>query len=64
MVRYVGWGGIPQIFSPASNWQAENVELTSLLTDEEFRAARASTLNAHYTSTTIIARMYSGLERL
>ncbi|HEY3914415.1 MAG TPA: DEAD/DEAH box helicase family protein, partial [Verrucomicrobiae bacterium] len=64
LVRYVGWGGIPQIFSPASDWQAENVELTSLLTDEEFRAARASTLNAHYTSTTIIARMYSGLERL
>lgn len=60
----MGWGGIPQIFSPASDWQSENLEFTSLLSAEEFRAARASTLNAHYTSTTIIAALYGGVERL
>lgn len=63
LVKYVGWGGIPQIFSPASDWQAENQQLSSLLTDEEFRFARASTLNAHYTSDKIIRAMYAALER-
>jgi N12 class adenine-specific DNA methylase len=63
LVRYVGWGGIPQIFSPASDWQTENQELTSLLSEEEFRAARASTLNAHYTSAKVIHGMYAALNR-
>jgi N12 class adenine-specific DNA methylase/SAM-dependent methyltransferase len=64
LVRYVGWGGIPQIFSPATDWQAENEELTSLLTESEFRAARASTLNAHYTSALVIRGMYAALDRI
>jgi N12 class adenine-specific DNA methylase len=64
LVRYVGWGGIPQVFSPGTDWQAENQELSQLLTEEEFRAARASTLNAHYTSAKVIRGMYAALERL
>src|SRR5665213_1741880 len=64
LVRYVGWGGLSQIFSPATEWQAENLELSNLLSEEEFRAARASTLNAHYTSGEVIHGMYAALERL
>jgi hypothetical protein len=64
LVRYVGWGGLSQIFSPSSDWQAENLELSNLLSDDEFRAARASTLNAHYTSGEVIHGMYAALERL
>ncbi len=64
LVRYVGWGGLPQIFSPATEWQAENLELSNLLSENEFRAARASTLNAHYTSSEVIHGMYAALERL
>ncbi len=64
LVRYVGWGGLPQIFSPATDWQAENEELSSLLTNEEFRAARATTLNAHYTAAPVVRGMYAALERL
>ncbi|MDE3100487.1 MAG: hypothetical protein KGJ88_13545, partial [Verrucomicrobiota bacterium] len=64
LVRYVGWGGLPQIFNPATDWQAESKELASLLSKEEFRAARASTLNAHYTSGEVIQAMYAALERL
>ena len=64
LVRYVGWGGLPQIFSPSTDWQAENLELSNLLSDDEFRAARASTLNAHYTSGEVIHGMYAALERL
>jgi hypothetical protein len=50
-VKYVGWGGIPQVFaSPLpSEWKSEGEELKALLTSDEFEAARASTLNAHYT---------------
>jgi N12 class adenine-specific DNA methylase len=64
LVRYVGWGGLPQVFSPATDWQAENVELASLLSEEEFRAARATTLNAHYTAGAVVKGMYAALERL
>ena len=64
LVRYVGWGGLPQIFSPGTDWQAENRELSKLLSEEEFRLARASTLNAHYTSGEVIGAMYSALTRL
>jgi N12 class adenine-specific DNA methylase len=63
LVRYVGWGGLSQIFSPATDWQKENLELSSLLSEEEFRAARASTLNAHYTSGDVIQAMYAAAER-
>ena len=65
LVRYVGWGGLPQVFSPATDWQAENVELASLLSEDEFRAARATTLNAHYSAGAVVKGMYaSALERL
>src|SRR5580704_6793215 len=64
LVRYVGWGGLPQVFSPATDWQAENEELASLLSEDEFRAARATTLNAHYTSSAVVKGMYAALERL
>ncbi|MGH7972146.1 MAG: hypothetical protein ACREIC_25815, partial [Limisphaerales bacterium] len=64
LVRYVGWGGLPQVFSPATDWQAENTELASLLSEDEFRAARATTLNAHYTSGPVVKGMYAALERL
>jgi N12 class adenine-specific DNA methylase len=64
LVRYVGWGGLPQVFSPATDWQAENAELASLLSEDEFRAARATTLNAHYTSGAVVKGMYTALGRL
>ncbi|HEX3856106.1 MAG TPA: methyltransferase domain-containing protein, partial [Verrucomicrobiae bacterium] len=64
LARYVGWGGLPQIFSSSGDWQTESKQLSKLLSEEEFRAARASTLNAHYTSGEIIHAMYSTLTRL
>lgn len=63
--RYVGWGGIPQAFdADRDGWQKEYAELKELLTPEEYEMARASTLNAHYTSPTVIKAMYTALERL
>ena len=63
--RYVGWGGLPQAFdAEAQGWAKEYTELKSLLTPEEYDSARASTLNAHYTSPTVIKAMYETLERL
>ncbi len=66
LVKYVGWGGIPQVFaySGADDWQAERDRLKALLTTEDFEAARASTLNAHYTSPTVIRGIYAAVERL
>lgn len=64
LVRYVGWGGLPQVFNPASDWQNEAKELTALLSKQEFKLARASTLNAHYTSGEVVSAMYSALDRL
>ena len=66
LVRYVGWGGIPQVFaSPASaEWRAESAELKALLMPGEFEAARASTLNAHYTSAVVVSAMYDALDRI
>ena len=65
LVRYVGWGGLPQVFDDRNpKWKTERVQLRQLLTDAEFRSARATTLNAHYTSPTIIQAMYAALERL
>jgi len=63
--RYVGWGGIQQAFDEnAQGWQKEFAELRELLTPDEYDAARASTLNAHYTSPVVIEAMYETLERL
>ena len=63
--RYVGWGGIPQAFDPGNaSWDSEFRELVDLLTDEEYELARASTLNAHYTSPTVIKAMYQALEQM
>ncbi len=63
--RYVGWGGLADAFDPEkSAWTAEHEELKSLLTEEEYTAARASTLNAHYTSPTVIRAMYETIGRM
>jgi hypothetical protein len=63
LVRYVGWGGLPQVFdSLNSQWEKEREQLESLLTEDELDSARASTLNAHYTAPVVIQSMYSALE--
>ena len=60
--RYVGWGGIPQVFDENNaEWSKEYAELQSLLTADEYKEARASTLNAFYTSPTVIKAMYEAL---
>ena len=60
--RYVGWGGIPDAFDPdKAEWSAEYQELKSLLTDSEYKSARASTLNAHYTSPLVIKAIYEAI---
>ena len=63
--RYVGWGGIPQAFEEKnSSWTNEYLELKNTLSSEEYSAARASTLNAFYTSPTVIRSMYEALENM
>src|SRR5699024_9509864 len=63
--RYVGWGGVADAFDPDKPaWDAEYSELKELLTPEEYAAARASTLNAHYTSPTVIRAMYAAVEQM
>ncbi len=60
--KYVGWGGIPQAFDPDNaSWAKEYTELVSVLTTEEYEMARASTLNAHYTSPTVIKAIYEAV---
>ena len=60
--RYVGWGGIPQAFEERNSaWAEEYTQLKEVLTPEEYSAARASTLNAFYTSPTVIKAMYEAL---
>ena len=60
--RYVGWGGIPQAFDENNaDWSKEYAELQSLLTADEYKESRASTLNAFYTSPTVIKAMYEAL---
>lgn len=57
--RYVGWGGLADTFDPGKeSWHSEYVQLKELLTPEEYAAARGSTLNAHYTSPTVIQTIY------
>jgi N12 class adenine-specific DNA methylase len=66
LVKYVGWGGIPQAFAEygAKERQSERDRLKALLTPEQYEAARASTLNAHYTSPTVIGGIYDAVQRL
>ena len=65
LARYVGWGGVADAFDATKDtWQHEFAELQTLLTDEEYRSARESVLNAHYTSPTVIKAMYEALERM
>ena len=63
--RYVGWGGIPQAFDPDdSKWAKEYAELKELLTPEEYKSARSTVVNAHYTSPTVIKAMYQAVENM
>ena len=60
--RYVGWGGVPDAFDPDNeSWSKEYAQLKELLTPEEYAAARGSTLNAHYTSPTVIRAIYEAI---
>ena len=63
--QYVGWGGLADAFGPdKAGWRAEYDELKGVLTPEEYAAARASTLNAHYTSPTVIRAIYDAVENM
>ena len=63
--QYVGWGGLADAFDPnKENWSAEYTQLKGLLSEDEYAAARASTLNAHYTSPTVIRGIYDAVERM
>lgn len=63
--RYVGWGGLADAFDETKSvWETEYLELKTVLTPEEYAAARASTLNAHYTQPIVIESMYQVLENL
>ena len=65
LAQYVGWGGLPDVFDPdKGNWAKEYTELKGLLSEEEYVAARASTLNAHYTSPVVIHSIYDAVERM
>jgi len=65
LARYVGWGGLADAFDPEKeNWRKEYAELKELLTPEEYAAARSSTLNAHYTSPTVIQAIYDAVENM
>ena len=63
--QYVGWGGLADAFDPdKSSWAQEYTELKGLLSEEEYKAARGSVLNAHYTSPTVIRAIYDAVERM
>ena len=63
--QYVGWGGLADAFDPGKDsWAKEYVELKGLLSEDEYAAARSSTLNAHYTSPTVIRGIYDAVERM
>ena len=63
--RYVGWGGLADAFDPdKDSWAKEYKELKGLLSEDEYAAARASTLNAHYTSPTVIRAIYDAVEQM
>ena len=63
--QYVGWGGLADAFDPGKDsWAKEYAELKGLLSEDEYSAARSSTLNAHYTSPTVIRGIYDAVERM
>ena len=63
--RYVGWGGLADAFDEKKDsWATEYLELKTVLTPEEYAAARSSTLNAHYTSPTVIQAIYDAVEQM
>lgn len=65
LVKYVGWGGIPQIFDEKNKqWSSRHNKLKELLTDSEYRSAKASVLNAHYTHPAVIRGIWSGIQKM
>ena len=63
--QYVGWGGLPDAFDDKKDsWAKEYTELKGLLSEEEYATARASTLNAHYTSPVVMRSIYDAVERM
>ena len=65
LAQYVGWGGLSDAFDPdKDSWAKEYAELKGLLSEDEYAAARSSTLNAHYTSPTVIRGIYDAVERM
>ena len=67
LVKYVGWGGLPQVFATteeAPQWKAEQEEIKALLSPDEFSSARATVLNAHYTPPEVVRGMYAAVQRL
>lgn len=65
LVKYVGWGGMPQAFDEGNRkWVDEYREIKDLFGDEEYRAARASTPNAHYTSPQVVGAMWDAVRRM
>ncbi|GHT83982.1 hypothetical protein FACS18947_0710 [Bacteroidia bacterium] len=65
LARYVGWGGLAQAFDPNNkDWANEYLELNALLSPEELKSARATTLNAHYTTPTVIKAIYKAVENM
>ena len=63
--QYVGWGGLPDAFDPGKDsWAKEYAELKGLLSEDEYAAARSSTLNAHYTSPVVIRSIYDAVEQM
>lgn len=64
LAQYTGWGGLPQAFQWSRDWDHEYSELSDLLTQDEYAAARASTPNAHYTDPATIRAIYEGLKHL
>ena len=65
MAQYVGWGGLPQAFDPDNaSWGNEYYELNALLSPDEWRSARDTTVNAHFTSPTVIKAIYKAIENM
>ena len=65
LAQYVGWGGLADAFDPnKENWSAEYTQLKGLLSEDEYAAARSSTLNAHYTSPVVIRSIYDAVEKM
>ncbi|MDB6094039.1 MAG: N-domain protein family [Verrucomicrobia bacterium] len=67
LVKYVGWGGLPQVFSApeeSPQWRKEQATLKGLLSEAEYTSARATVLNAHYTPPEVVNVMYAALERM